>query len=147
MITAKLVLPLLLLCRTVYTDMKESKIENWVILIGFVSALVLAYWQWNMQGILICSRAAGVTLLILFPLFLLKGLGAGDIKLLSLLAAFFPEKGFEIIWMSFIVAGVFVILRIIYRSVKKEKIFIKNETLHFSIPIAFAVGIEVWMGL
>lgn len=147
MVIAKLILPLLLLLRVTYTDIKEDKIENQVILMGFVFALILAYLQQNIQGLLICGRAAGVMLVMLFPLFLLKGLGAGDIKLISLLAAFFPEKGFGILLMSFLVAGIFVIIRMIYRGFKKEKIFMKKETLHFSIPIAFAVGIEVLMGL
>lgn len=136
-----------LLYRVIVTDIRQGKIENRVILMGYVLALALAYIQEGIPGVLISIKAAGLIILSLFLLFLLKGLGAGDIKLLSVMAAFFPNNGFHIAVLSFFSGALFAVIRMVYRGTRKKAVYIKRETLHFSIPIAFATGFEVWMHL
>lgn len=147
MIAVKIFIVAFLLCRVIVTDVREGKIENRIILMGYVLAFALAYIKEGIPGILVSTKAAGFMILSLFFLFLLKGLGAGDIKLLSVIAAFFPKNGFHIAVLAFFAGALFAVIRMVYRGIRKEPVYIKKETLHFSIPIAFATGLEIWMYL
>lgn len=82
---------------------------------------------------------------VLFFLFIIKGLGAGDIKLLGVLALFFPEDAVSIIAASFFTGAVIAGGRMLIRACKKEKIYKRKETLNFSVPIALGTGaVKLW---
>lgn len=129
----------LLLIRTVYTDIRKDRIENkalaFSIICGFGIMLLFGETKDLLQGI----EMAVVVTLVLFLLFLLKGLGAGDIKLLAVIALYFPKSGIPITGISFIVAGIIALGRMVLRKIRKKEVIIRGETLHFSVPIAIAV--------
>lgn len=129
-----------LLARAVYTDQKEGKIKNSLLLAGMGSGLLISYLKDGTKGFLDSITAAGIVLAALFFLFLIKGLGAGDIKLLCVLAVFFPEEAIPIVAASFFAGAVMAMGRMVLRWVKKEIIFIKHETMNFSIPITVGTG-------
>ena len=147
MLMVKTILLFPLLYRVIDTDVKEDKIENPVILCGFFSAFLTAYLEKGFSGVLTSGLAAGMLLLFFLPLFVFKGLGVGDIKLLSVIAAFFPKERFVIVVLSFFTGAIIVMLRMIYRIIRKEPIYIKKETMHFSIPIVIATVINIVMKL
>ena len=128
----------LLLFRTVYTDTQYGKIENPVIGIGYVLAFLLAYCEGGILETVTSIKASLMMILILFILFILKGLGGGDIKLFSVIAAFYPEIGFQVVVLSYVVAGIFIFIRSIYRVITQQIGYPKGETIHFSFPIAAA---------
>ena len=131
------------LIRSAYTDLKENRIENRLILSGYVTAMIFAYIQSGISGMLKSTAAAGMVILCLFPLFMIKGLGAGDIKLFSLIAAFFREKIIGIIAFSFLVGGFIILVMMMIRWFKKVPVYKKNEIIHFSIPIAIGTWIQI----
>ncbi len=132
---------IVLLAGAMYTDRKEGKIKNSSLLVGLGSGLLLSYLENGTQGFLESITAAGIMLAALFFLYLIKGMGAGDIKLLCVLAAFFPEEGISIVTASFFTGAAMVVGRMVCRWVKKEIVFIKHETMKFSIPITIGTGI------
>lgn len=134
-----------LLVRAVYTDRKEGKIKNRLLLAGFVSGLLFSYLNDGTKGVLDSLRAMGIIFLALFFLFLIKGLGAGDIKLFCVLAAFFPEEAVPIVVASFFAGAVMAVRKMVLRWIRKEVVFIKHETMNFSVPIAVGTGIVVMM--
>lgn len=73
---------------SVVTDLKSRKIYNKVIYPGFVAAftLHLGLAGWAGLGAALAGSAVGLSLLLI-P-YLLGGMGAGDVKLLSLVGAF-----------------------------------------------------------
>ena len=129
----------ILLARIVYTDVKERKIENRVIGAGLLAGILTVFCtneQNSLAGMLqhISWIWAG-----LYLLYLLKGLGAGDVKLLFMLAVLYSEKAFYIVMYSFLLAAAYILLRMVIRWFRKKQIYEKGEQIAFSIPIVCSV--------
>lgn len=131
----------LILIRAVYTDRKEGRIENRVILMGLFLGLSLSFADGGLLSLFESIKMAGITLLALFFLYVIKGLGAGDIKLFCVLATFFPEEIILVVIVSFFAGGILAVGKMLWRWLKKDQIFIRHETMNFSLPIA--VGTEM----
>lgn len=132
------------LIRAVYTDIKKGKIENRLMAAGLITALLCAYIEGDLQRLGQSIKMAAVVTAMLLLFFVIKGLGAGDIKLLAVLAAFFPQDIMRIVVAAFFVAAGIAVGRMLIRACKRKPVYKKRETLHFSIPIAIATG-AVWI--
>lgn len=132
-----------ILAGAVYTDIKEGKIKNQWMLMGMVCGLVAAFAGNGVAGVLESIRMAGIILLALFILFLIKGLGAGDIKLFCVLALFFPDEIVKIVMASFFIGAALGIGKMVFRWIRKEPFYIRKETMNFSVPIAIGTGV-IW---
>lgn len=124
-----------ILIRAVYTDVIYGKIENRLIAIGYGLAFVLAYLRGGGKEILQCGKMSIIVLAALFFLYVIKGLGAGDIKLLSMLAAFTPTQIMNVVILSFFLGATIAIANMVGRWICKEPFYIPGETIKFSIPI------------
>lgn len=79
----------LALAVAVWQDIKIRKIPNKVILMGTASAITLhAVQSASVQGALVSLAGLLVGLLLLLPFYVLKVLGAGDVKLMAMVGAF-----------------------------------------------------------
>ena len=96
-----LLLGILIIC--CYTDLKERRILNVVVLPALVIALLLQFIQNGGTGILswVLGTLAGIALL--FIPFALGGIGAGDVKLLGVVGSF---KGTAFALQVFLVAAI-----------------------------------------
>ena len=132
-----MILPIFpVLIRAVYTDIKKGIIENRLLISALIIGAVLRVWLNGLMGFVFGLKMSVAMVAILFPLFLIKGIGAGDIKLLGVIALYMPDRIFYITAAAFILAGIWSVGRMIIRKVSGKKLWIRNETLHFSIPIA-----------
>lgn len=141
MILIKTGITIVLLFRAVYTDVKNGKIENGLIAFGLVFGLICAGMADGLPGLLSSVKMVCTITAALFFLFVMKGLGAGDIKLFAMLAAFFPEQILSIVIVSFFIGAGMALGRMAIRAVKHRPIYKRHETLNFSIPIAAGTGI------
>lgn len=139
----KCVLVLLLLVRVVYTDVRVGKIENRTLFIFLTIGGIISIIDGGYIGFFAGMKMVILVTVILFLLYLVKGLGAGDIKLFAVLSLYFPDEAIGIIGVSFVVAGIWAILKMVYRGIKRKKILVAGETIHFSIPIAIATVLVV----
>ena len=140
----RIVFVMSVLTRAIYTDVKKGIIENRCIMSGLLLAGGYAVLHNGGKGFLESISMAMVMLVVLFVLFVLKGLGAGDIKLFCVLAAFYPKSAMGIVVVSFLVAAGMSIVRMLPRFLKREPVYLKGETINFSIPIGIATAtIEV----
>ena len=124
----------LLLGRTVYTDITERKIENWIIILIFVNRFfpfLLNYQAVNE------NEATGLSTGLLACLFLLliyysfgPDTGAGDIKLLIVCILYVPTDKL-IIWL-FLLIGI-LLMYLLVLAVKKQKM---NQTFPLA-PFVF----------
>lgn len=136
-----------ILVRTVYTDIKTGKIENKVLLLAIILGMILDYVMGGM-GLLISGIKMTVLMtIVLFVLFVVKGIGAGDIKLIAVIGMFFPDKVVRITMASFILAGVWSVGRMMIRKIRKEEVLVKGDTIHFSVPIALGTIVVLCMDL
>lgn len=70
------------------TDIREKKIKNRWILAGFIGFVVSMLMGWNRAVIIESVSLMCLFAIILFPLYCLRMLGAGDVKLLCMSALY-----------------------------------------------------------
>ena len=110
------------------------KISNRLIVCGLIWGLVLKIWGNGYVGILYFILNITIPVVLLFLLFQMHALGAGDIKLFSLVGSFLTTKQlFLVMFDSFLFAAVLgmgkVVQLYLSQGGKKER-FTK---IHFSI--------------
>ena len=107
--------PVLFLCAilvlAVSTDMAGRRIPNLIPLSGLVLALLLALLSPQAVSVLDCLAGAVAGLLIFLPFYVLRGMAAGDVKLMAAVGAFVgPAMAWRIALATFIVGGVMAAL-------------------------------------
>jgi prepilin peptidase CpaA len=70
-------------------DARERRIPNLVVLLGLILGFGLNTFLYEWQGMAFAAKGFGLALLIYFPLFLLRAMGAGDAKLMAALGSLF----------------------------------------------------------
>ena len=103
-------------------------------LIGLIIDYVAGGWNAVFAGV----KMGLLIKALLYILFIVGGLGAGDIKLLAVIGVLFPDEIISVTVLAFILAGIWSVGMIIIRMIRREKMMLKGETIHFSIPIAVA---------
>lgn len=134
------------LTRAIFTDIKKGRIENGLMGAGMTTGFLLAGIRGGRAGLWNSLTMALLILLVLFMLFILKGLGAGDIKLLCVMAVFFPKNAVMIVVGAFFVSALWAVKRMVVRRLRKEPFYIRRETINFSIPVALSTLVSVGMG-
>jgi prepilin peptidase CpaA len=112
MLTAIEVFLLWLVLQAAVTDLALRKIPNTLVLSGLLLALVLQGLAGPPQAMLWSWLAGALTGFFLFlPLYLLRGMAAGDVKLMAMVGAFAgPAQALDIALLSFAAGGVLGLL-------------------------------------
>jgi prepilin peptidase CpaA len=102
-------------------DLRARRIPNWLTVSGFAIGLGVHVWLGGWRGALASLEGAGLALAILLPLVLMRGLGAGDWKLMGAVGACVG------LWMmlfvllaSVLVTGLVAMVRLIMARRVKE---------------------------
>ena len=72
----------------VFTDWREHKIYNKLLVPAFFTALLLHTFQGGISGLTSSLLGAGMGFVLLLLPYLMGGMGAGDVKLLAVIGAF-----------------------------------------------------------
>ena len=91
-------------------DLKSRRIPNWLVLVGLVSSFIVQI-LFNSSGSFSGFKAWGLGLLVGFglflPLYLLRAMGAGDVKLMAMVGAFLgPVSALGAVLTALVVGGV-----------------------------------------
>jgi prepilin peptidase CpaA len=81
------VILLLIVCLAAIYDLRYRRIPNWVVLIGLLLGLGANTFLFGWAGLQRSLIGAAVGFLVYFPLYLLRGMGAGDVKLMAAVGA------------------------------------------------------------
>lgn len=153
-------------------DLCFDKIYNEWIMIGIVAGLVCAVWQNGEIGFLMAVASMIVPIFLLYPLFMIGCLGAGDIKLLAVVGCFLTiEENVICLGISFLIGAVLSLLKMFaehnflqrmkyllsyildvfqsgewkfYEEDIKERRKKKEGKIHFALPIL--LGVLVYKG-
>ena len=110
-----------------FTDLYKDKIYNVWVIPGLLTGLIFALSQ-GTDRFLSALMGIGATFLVLMPVYFVKGIAAGDVKLLLSTASFLSfQELYSCILFSFLIAGAISLGIIIF---KREK-----RTLHFAVPV------------
>lgn len=99
-------------------DLRTQRIPNWLTVPGAALAIVYSAFVpfWPHGGLLWSLGGAGLGLLVFFPLYALRAMGAGDVKLMAMAGAFLgAANAFVAILGTFIAGGVLALVFALHR--------------------------------
>lgn len=82
----------MLLLAAVTTDIRSYRISNRLICMGLFTGLLFQIWESGIQGIFLFLLQIILPVVMLYLLFLMRALGAGDIKLFSVIGGIWNLK-------------------------------------------------------
>lgn len=114
------------------SDLYKYKIPNGWILAGWLSGLAFRLYESGISGVLQGIFCVVVSISLLWPLFVIRGVGAGDIKLLSVISCYYGLKFWGetgIVFLFF--AGFVSIVQIIkQKNLRKRFQYFMNYVLY-----------------
>ena len=112
----------LLTLLAVYQDITSYKIKNHTIIIGIITGFAFNIIEVGFIDTYPFLIGMTFPIIILFPLFLIKALGAGDIKLYSVIGGFYgTDYLIKVLIISFIFAAILSLIYLIRtRSIHKR---------------------------
>ena len=97
-------------------DVKSRRIPNWLTIPGFFVGLIVNQLMYGWSGLKWSLSGALAMLAILLPIVLLRGLGAGDWKLMGALGAVLGLRNvFYVFFTAILIAGVMALVQMIWQ--------------------------------
>ena len=107
---------LIVLLMAVVTDLRSSRIPNWLTFSAMGFALAGHAWLGSMHGVMFSLAGLGTGLGLFFLIYLAGGIGAGDVKLMAAIGAFVGVYGvLSSAWLAMVVGGVYAIAAMCYQ--------------------------------
>ncbi len=105
----QILLALLVLPAGVY-DIRYRRVPNWLTVPGVLIGLALNWFLYETPGLWFSLKGLGLALLIYFPLFAIRAMGAGDAKLMAAVGAMVgPWNWLGIFILTGILGGAFAV--------------------------------------
>lgn len=98
-------------------DLRQRRIPNWLVLaglcIGFLLNIALGRWD----GLTLAALGAGAALAIYLPLFALRVMGAGDVKLMAAVGSLIGARNWMVLFLlAAIVGGILAVVLLLVRG-------------------------------
>jgi prepilin peptidase CpaA len=103
--TASALVLFLVLIISVGTDIKNRRIPNLLLLPALVLAVMLHSISGGIDGLLTAIGGLTLGMAMLFPLYAIGGMGAGDVKLLGIVGSFLGPWGAVVAGLATFMAG------------------------------------------
>ncbi len=98
-------------------DFRYRRIPNWLVLPGLLAGLSLSFAFMRTPGLKDSLLGASLAFAVYFPLFALRAMGAGDLKLMVAVAAFTgPRNWIALFLITAILGGVIAVVLLLYRG-------------------------------
>ena len=134
----KLTLVALVLLAAAY-DFRFRRIPNWLNLSGVVVGLGLNTFLFARHGFVAALLGASLAFALYFPLYLLRAMGAGDVKLMAAIGAVVGPQNWFLIFICTAIAGGVLALAVALNKGKlkgtlRNVAVLGNELTHFRPP-------------
>lgn len=121
-------------------DLRCRRIPNWLNLSAMSLGLAVNLLLFAGHGVVVALLGIGCSLLVYIPLYLVRGMGAGDVKLMAAVGAITgPREWFGIFLATAILGGAVSLLYVWYRKRFHETFWnltaIITELLHLRAPV------------
>jgi len=132
-------LALLLALSAGWLDWRLRRIPNWLTVPALCAGIAANTLAWGWAGTKAALEGAGLALALLLPFVLLRGLGAGDWKLMGALGAWLgPSRLVVVLLGTVFIAGLMAIVQMLRHGRVKETLY------HVGILIGILVTFGVW---
>ncbi len=120
----------------VFTDLFKDRIFNALVVPAMATGVISSILQ-GYDRFFESLSAVGAAFLILLPVYLLKGIAAGDVKLFMSAASFLSVSDtLSCILISFLIAAVISVAVIILKRNRQK-------TIHFALPVFLSILIVI----
>jgi prepilin peptidase CpaA len=93
-----------------FTDMRSRRIPNWLVMTGFIAGFGLNIALSGWDGLKAAALGFALALLIYVPLFILRAMGGGDVKLMAAVGSLAgPHAWFAIFLLASLAGGLYAI--------------------------------------
>lgn len=114
-----------------FSDIRTEKIRNRLILTGLVLGFIIQIYEKGYSCIPFWFIQISIPIILFYPIFRIGALGAGDIKLFSVIAGFLTLHTWWVcIEIAFLAGAVMGLLKLLLKKHVKDV-----HTIHFSVPI------------
>lgn len=128
-----------MLAIAIQSDLRRHRIPNQLSLLGLIVGLGLQTLTGGLHGLAFGLLGAGVGLACFAPFYLLRGMGAGDVKLLAAVGAFLGPRGALIAaLLSLLAGGLGAITYVFWRAVRASASTLVREGVA-------AAGVSAWI--
>jgi prepilin peptidase CpaA len=125
----------------VVTDLRSSRIPNWLTFPAMGFALAAHVWASGIDGLLFSLAGAGTGLGLFFFIHLAGGIGAGDVKLMAAIGAFLGLYGvLSCAWLAMILGGIYAVGALCYQHGLAAAV----ERLVYAAYGAVVIGGSAW---
>lgn len=133
------------LVMAVAADFRETKISNRLIVSGLIWGFALRIMGEGSAGIVHFLVNISIPVILLFLLFQMRALGAGDIKLFSVAGGFLTTRQLLYLMLTaFFIAGAIGVGKLLYQKKTTGSFGNKRTLIHFSAAILIGYFIVVW---
>lgn len=120
----------LFLMSAVYYDYSRGKIPNPLLVVMLLVGAGQSFWSGGAAGGGAFLAATMIVTALLYPLFMIGTVGAGDVKLLGICAGYFPwNKILYFLFFSMLVAAIFSLIKLWKMKNAKERFLYLGEYL------------------
>src|SRR5882762_9290208 len=146
-LVTQVVLVLIVMTAGIY-DLRYRRIPNWLVLVGLVLGFGLNTFLFGLPGLERSVLGMGLALLIYFPLYLLRAMGAGDAKLMAAIGSIVGPGNWIVLFMVTAILGGITALIVLLFAGRLRKTFwnvgwIMNEVAHFRAPYHSSEELDV----
>lgn len=136
---------LTILVLAVRMDFREQRISNRLIAFGLFIGLIFRILGEGSSGIVHFLVNISIPVILLFLLFQLRALGAGDIKLFSVVGGFVETRQLLFVMLAaFFTAAVIGVGKILYLKGSAKYHGKRGTLIHFSLAILIGYLVVVW---
>ena len=115
---------LLILMAAVYTDYKQNRIPNWMIVFGVISGFIISFIHGGLGMLLEGLLGIVLPVVLLYPVFMIGGMGAGDLKLFAVAGSYLGIKGITFSFVSaFLIGAAISLVKMLFFHNFKERFY------------------------
>lgn len=89
-------------------DWRYRRIPNWLSLAGLVAGFSCHFYLGGLAGLLVAAKGFGLAALIYLMLYLVRGMGAGDVKLMAALGSIAGPMSWLLLFLATSILGAIV---------------------------------------
>ena len=146
-VTGEILLGILVGIAAVY-DIRYRRIPNWLVLAGIIAGFAWNSLSSGASGLGRAAAGLGLGFILYFPLYLIRGRRAGDVKLLAAVGAITgPGNVFWVFLLTAILGGAIALVIVMLHKRTSHTFFnvgwIVRDLLHFKAPYKSSEELDV----